>query len=40
MLKIEEKLQTSIKEINKGNEIIQKLQNDIKNQKSKLKTKK
>ena len=36
--KLEDKLQTSIKEINKENEIIQKLQNDIKNQKSKLKT--
>ena len=35
--KLEDKLQTSINEINKGNDIIQKLQGEIKNQKSKLK---
>ena len=38
--KLENKLQLSIKEINKGNDIIQRLQNDIKNQKSKLKSSK
>ena len=37
-LKLEDKLQTSINEINKGNEIIQKLQEEIKNQKSKYKS--
>ncbi len=37
--KLEEKLQASISEINKGNEIIQKLQNDMKSQKEKLKLK-
>ena len=36
--KLENKLQLSIKEINKGNDIIQRLQNDIKNQKSKIKS--
>jgi hypothetical protein len=35
---LENKLQLSIKEINKGNDIIQRLQNDIKNQKSKIKS--
>ena len=38
--KLENKLQMSIKEINKGNDIIQRLQNDIKNQKSKIKSSK
>ena len=38
--KLENKLQLSIKEINKGNDIIQRLQNDIKNQKSKIKSSK
>lgn len=37
-LKLEDKLQTSINEINKGNDIIEKLQIEIKNQKSKLKS--
>ncbi len=36
--KLEDKLQTSINEINKGNEIIDKLQTEIKTQKSKLKS--
>ena len=36
--KLEDKLQISIGEINKGNEIIDKLQTEIKNQKSKLKS--
>ena len=36
--KFENKLQISIKEINKANDIIQKLQNEIKNQKSKVKS--
>ena len=36
-LKLEDKLQTSINEINKGNDIIEKLQTEIKNQKSKNK---
>ena len=35
--KLESKLQLSIKEINKANDIIQRLQNEIKNQKSKSK---
>ena len=37
-LKLEDKLQTSINEINKGNEIIQKLQEEIKSIKSKYKS--
>ena len=36
--KLESKLQLSIKEINKANDIIQRLQNEIKNQKSKYKS--
>ena len=36
--KLESKLQLSIKEINKANDIIQRLQNEIKNQKSKVKS--
>ena len=38
--KLESKLQLSIKEINKANDIIQRLQNELKNQKSKLKSSK
>lgn len=37
--KLEDKLQASINEINKGNEIIKKLQDDIKGQKQKMKLK-